>query len=143
MEQILAEQIYRAAWRLRRCGEVESRMVIRLNDDTFIEDPMEAPSPNCERIQHNVDRARAQAHRLLHKCTAELRKLQAERKANATESTAEPAEAPIERPEATRTQSQLPETPRNAQCPCGSGQKHKRCCGKDAPPVLQAVKEAA
>jgi len=27
-------------------------------------------------------------------------------------------------------------TPRNAQCPCGSGQKHKRCCGKDAPPVL-------
>jgi SEC-C motif len=27
-------------------------------------------------------------------------------------------------------------TPRNAPCPCGSGQKHKRCCGKDAPPVL-------
>jgi hypothetical protein len=25
--------------------------------------------------------------------------------------------------------------PRNAPCPCGSGQKHKRCCGKDAPPV--------
>jgi uncharacterized protein YecA (UPF0149 family) len=27
-------------------------------------------------------------------------------------------------------------TPRNAQCPCGSGNKYKRCCGKDAPPVL-------
>jgi hypothetical protein len=27
-------------------------------------------------------------------------------------------------------------TPRNAQCPCNSGQKYKRCCGKDAPPVL-------
>jgi hypothetical protein len=27
-------------------------------------------------------------------------------------------------------------TPRNAQCPCGSGTKYKRCCGKDAPPVL-------
>jgi hypothetical protein len=26
--------------------------------------------------------------------------------------------------------------PRNAQCPCRSGQKYKRCCGKDAPPVL-------
>jgi hypothetical protein len=26
--------------------------------------------------------------------------------------------------------------PRNAQCPCGSGTKYKRCCGKDAPPVL-------
>jgi uncharacterized protein YecA (UPF0149 family) len=27
-------------------------------------------------------------------------------------------------------------TPRNAACPCGSGNKYKRCCGKDAPPVL-------
>lgn len=26
--------------------------------------------------------------------------------------------------------------PRNAPCPCGSGEKHKRCCGKNAPPVL-------
>ena len=29
-----------------------------------------------------------------------------------------------------------PQTPRNAQCPCGSGVKFKRCCGKNAPPVL-------
>ena len=27
-------------------------------------------------------------------------------------------------------------TPRNALCPCGSGTKYKRCCGKAAPPVL-------
>jgi hypothetical protein len=27
-------------------------------------------------------------------------------------------------------------TPRNALCPCNSGIKYKRCCGKDAPPVL-------
>ncbi len=27
-------------------------------------------------------------------------------------------------------------TPRNALCPCGSGNKYKRCCGKDARPVL-------
>jgi hypothetical protein len=27
-------------------------------------------------------------------------------------------------------------TPRNAPCPCGSGAKYKRCCGKNAPPVL-------
>ena len=26
--------------------------------------------------------------------------------------------------------------PRNASCPCGSGAKYKRCCGKDAAPVL-------
>ncbi len=27
-------------------------------------------------------------------------------------------------------------TPRNSLCPCGSGQKYKRCCGRDAAPVL-------
>ncbi len=27
-------------------------------------------------------------------------------------------------------------TPRNGPCPCGSGQKHKRCCGKNAPAVV-------
>jgi hypothetical protein len=30
-------------------------------------------------------------------------------------------------------------TPRNAKCTCGSNQKFKRCCGKDAPPRLQTV----
>ncbi|MFN7934962.1 MAG: SEC-C metal-binding domain-containing protein [Bryobacteraceae bacterium] len=32
-----------------------------------------------------------------------------------------------------------PQTPRNALCPCGSKLKFKRCCGKDAPPVLHGV----
>jgi hypothetical protein len=30
-------------------------------------------------------------------------------------------------------------TPRNALCPCGSGAKYKRCCGKNAPPVLNTA----
>ena len=34
------------------------------------------------------------------------------------------------------TISEIPQTPRNAACPCGSGQKYKRCCGRNAPPVL-------
>ena len=36
---------------------------------------------------------------------------------------------PVETPE--------PEQPvaRNAQCPCGSGGKYKRCCGRQAPPL--------
>ena len=37
---------------------------------------------------------------------------------------------------AERSQSDLPPTPRNAPCRCGSGEKYKRCCGKNAPPVL-------
>jgi hypothetical protein len=32
-----------------------------------------------------------------------------------------------------------PATPRNALCPCGSGAKYKRCCGKNAPPVLNVA----
>ncbi len=30
-----------------------------------------------------------------------------------------------------------PQIARGALCPCKSGEKYKRCCGKDAPPVLQ------
>jgi hypothetical protein len=37
--------------------------------------------------------------------------------------------------------------PRSSPCPCGSGEKYKRCCGKDAPPVpgdwLKSLKDAA
>ncbi len=35
-----------------------------------------------------------------------------------------------------KPESAAPQTPRNAKCPCGSGEKFKRCCGKGAPPVL-------
>jgi hypothetical protein len=33
--------------------------------------------------------------------------------------------------------------PRGAPCPCGSGQKFKRCCGRHAPPVLFPAARAA
>jgi hypothetical protein len=35
--------------------------------------------------------------------------------------------------------NEAPAVPRNALCPCGSGEKYKRCCGENAPPVLQHV----
>jgi hypothetical protein len=31
-----------------------------------------------------------------------------------------------------------PDTPRNAPCPCGSGHKYKRCCGRNAPAAVAA-----
>ncbi|MBL8174092.1 MAG: SEC-C domain-containing protein [Bryobacterales bacterium] len=37
------------------------------------------------------------------------------------------------------TDSSPTPTPRNASCPCGSGQKFKRCCGRNAPPVLHGT----
>jgi uncharacterized protein YecA (UPF0149 family) len=44
-----------------------------------------------------------------------------------------------EKDSAKQTQSQpekTPSIPRSAPCPCKSGEKYKRCCGKNAPPVL-------
>jgi hypothetical protein len=33
--------------------------------------------------------------------------------------------------------NEAPAVPRNAPCPCNSGEKYKRCCGRNAPPILQ------
>jgi hypothetical protein len=40
------------------------------------------------------------------------------------------------------TPAQPPLIARGAPCPCGSGNKYKRCCGKDAPPVLHIAPNA-
>ena len=142
LEAILIEEMHRATWRLQRCGEVESHLVIRPDDrEKYIFDPMETSDETAARIQKSVDRARSQAHRLLHKSTAELRKLQAERKAAEPE-LAGTAPTPIKstkKPVTQETQSQPAGAARNAPCPCGSGQKHKRCCGRNAPAVLNAA----
>ena len=147
LETTLVEEIRRATWKLRRCGEVEANLAPSADDATSVDettpDPLASDDARAEKIQRSVDRARAQAHRLLHKCTAELRKLQAGRQtsqpATQTESTARPTPQLF----TVQTQSgsipQPAQTPRNADCPCGSGLKHKRCCGKSAPPVLHAA----
>jgi len=138
LENTLVEEIRRATWRLRRCGEVEAGLLLRLNDNpTYIMDPMEAPDRNAHKIQNSVDRARSQAHRLLHKSTAELRKLQAERRQNpeTQASPTEPAAQVLSGERAPlgshcKTVKAPPIPGRNAQCPCGSGQKYKRCCAR-------------
>ena len=71
LELNLADEIRRAMWRLRRCSQIEESF------SGINEDPMQQEA--TARLQVSVDRARSQAHRLLHKCTAELRKLQTER----------------------------------------------------------------
>jgi hypothetical protein len=66
----------------------------------------------------------------------------------------EPFAAPLSpepppEPEAAATSPQpespaaLPEIARNAPCPCGSGEKYKRCCGTQAPPQLGAPRISA
>ncbi len=113
IERTLAAEIIHAAWRLRRCSTIEAALT-------------EAD----DRRQLSVDRARASAFRIYTRSLTELRKIQAERKratpviTKQTQSAPAPAAAPVAL------------TPRGAPCTCGSGIKFKRCCGKDAPPVL-------
>jgi hypothetical protein len=168
-------------WRLRRCGQIEESFAAPELDSTPIPDPMQQES--TARLQLSVDRARSLSHRLLHKCTAELRKLQTERlfrheffdtgtdiaylglcdvrsirtgldkqfiaqlrreKLKEETELAALFNVPYP-PPAAKTSSfcnsvpAQPQTPRNAPCPCGSGVKHKRCCGKNA----QAMRSAA
>jgi len=173
LELNLVHEIRRAMWRLRRCGQIEEDFAI-CEIDGLIHDPMQNESTT--RLQLSVDRARSQAHRLLHKCTAELRKLQTERQfrneffeagtdvsrlglcdlstiqnnidkqlaakyrrqilednARIDAMMAMPIPPPVAQP------SSFCKTPRNAQCPCNSGQKYKRCCGKNAPAMLHAA----
>ncbi len=82
LECNLADEIRRVMWRLRRCADTEAAMLETCiaavgGPESPIPDPLqnEATAP----LQRAVDRARSQCHRLLHKCTAELRKLQTER----------------------------------------------------------------
>ena len=139
IEYTLAAEIIHAAWRLRRCSTLEAAMT-EFND----------------RTQQSVDRARSNAHRIYTRSINELRKIQTER-----QEPAEPAKPAINHvadevaafqnrarqlylqamaDSAKRTQSDPAPapftTPRGAPCTCGSGIKFKRCCGKDAPPVL-------
>lgn len=144
LQQNLVDEIRRAMWRLRRCGEVEAHLVLILNENpVYIPDPMEGFSANAERIQASVDRARSQAHRLLHKSTAELRKLQTGRELPRTNQTQTPLDAtpeagPAAIPFPAANQTQSVATPRNSLCLCNSGLKYKRCCGRNAPPVLNS-----
>jgi hypothetical protein len=142
-EQTLAAEIVHAAWRLRRCSVIESNMVDPECD--FQLDPM--ANPATAPIQQSVDRARAQSHRILHRASAELRRLQTVREVHTELS---PAQAPESRT-TKRTQSAVANPApiaRSQPCPCGSGTKYKRCCGKNAPAVLNnelssALRQAA
>jgi hypothetical protein len=136
LEEVFVAAIIGASWRLRRCARVEARML-----ETCALDPMEDDSTTP--LQNSVDRARAQYHNILRRSIAELRGLQTQKSlTNLDCGKLLVRNHAIARP---LPKAHLPalelgsfcKTPRNAPCPCGSGRKHKRCCGHAAPPVLQ------
>ena len=130
LEETLAREIIHAAWRLRRCADLE------------VAPPEDLTGEELDRLQTSIDRARSAAQRTFHRSLKELRRLQAER-IYATFAAKQAVEIAPENgvPEnsAKQTQSEPVKTaaiPRGAPCPCKSGQKYKRCCGRNAPPVL-------
>ncbi len=193
LEVILVEEICRTSWRLRRCVIQEAALAASNDADDAAKRDL-------------IDRTRSLYERLLHKCNAELRKLQTERQfrneyfkkgfdvstfglasfqsitndlvrqelqdtrrrlneidiiATAPNPCPTPVPAPTkpelasfckkpvqpelasfcEKPQQPESASncKTPQTPRNALCHCNSGLKFKRCCGKNAPPVLHAA----
>jgi len=122
LEETLAREIIHAAWRLRRCADLE------------IAPPEDLTDEEVDRLQISIDRARAAAQRTFHRSLKELRRLQAER-LYATFAAANT----IPQVSTKQTQSEPVKSatiPRSAPCPCKSGLKYKRCCGKNAAPLL-------
>ena len=128
LQEMFATELVRAAWRLRRCASVEATLAEQTTSDPMLQQDL-------LRTQTAIDRARAQAYGITRRCLHDLRRLQSE---------AAPESSPVQTqppsPQITKlTQSQPPpvtQIPRSAHCPCGSGEKYKRCCGKNAPPLL-------
>jgi hypothetical protein len=132
IQEMFATEVIRAAWRLRRCAEVEAALAEKTAGDPMLD-------ADLLRTQTSVDRARAQAHGIMRRSLADLRRLQAE--SPVIEAVAKPTQpAPqhacdsgLPCPDCEFEKALIP---RNAPCPCGSGQKYKRCCGRNAPGVL-------
>ena len=159
MQETYATEIVRAAWRLRRCGLVEANLA----SESAI-DPMQNEANF--KIQTAVDRARAQANSILRRSHAELRRLKTEQRdvelipaiastQNGFAFSNRPAPAQTAEPAATEQSQFVPvesktsrpgliattgsparNIARRAPCPCGSREKYKRCCGRNAPPLL-------
>jgi uncharacterized protein YecA (UPF0149 family) len=150
LENTLTREIIQAAWRLRRCASLETAPPENMTDEEL------------DRLQISIDRARAAAQRTFHRSLKELRRLQSEhleparlmiQQAMATDALLlkdledrqrqlAASEKAAQANSAKQSQSQSEKTvsiARGAPCPCKSGEKYKRCCGKNAPPVLSKV----
>ena len=87
---------------------------------------------------------RALANPNCHAPLADLQKIQRVAKRNhaaagASPDTAENPQTQSDQQCAKRNPAPHPEVGRNSPCPCGSGQKYKRCCGPNAAPILHAA----
>jgi hypothetical protein len=147
-EQIQAAEVLRASWRLHRIANAEASLG-DLPDDTDTSAAEPVLNPETAALQASIDRARQQTLRAHGQAMKELRRLQSERSAVHQHAAVIDRQRVLDgfvssrhnalTASAKQTQSapaENPNIPRSAPCPCGSGQKYKRCCGLNAPPVL-------
>lgn len=166
IEDRLAEEIIQSAWRLRHCAEIEMTLSDDTAPEDAAEDYFERTQQSIDRArssaQHAFHRAlnelrRVQTERQIRNITVDedlgtadcrqiatfrnkglsrrndeyFRKfLEADPLRIAKQTQPAPAGLFAEQSQSGR------QIPRSAPCPCGSGHKYKRCCGKDAPAVL-------
>jgi hypothetical protein len=162
IEQTFATEIMGATWRLRRCRLVEEAFssIEDLDFDPMMDERTEKQQKSVDRARAQshliLRRSLAELRKL--QTGRQLRpaetpqpirytrdELKAIAKADVDAIMAERALSSFCKPGETLPPAlkpvtsfckPAPQTGRNAQCPCGSGNKYKRCCGKDAPPVL-------
>ncbi len=79
-----------------------------------------------------IDRDRDRAFIALRRAMKALKELQAETQPSTK---TEPADKAHSKPAQVIEFPKQTPIARNAQCPCGSGEKYKRCCGRNAPPL--------
>ncbi|MFM1548539.1 MAG: preprotein translocase subunit SecA [Lentisphaeria bacterium] len=60
-----------------------------------------------------------------------------------TEGNNSPSEAPMPRPKAAPIRRQVAKVGRNEPCPCGSGKKYKKCCGRAQSGATEPVEKAS
>jgi hypothetical protein len=165
IEQTFAAEIVGATWRLRRCRMVEQSLSADATLDPMTDEGLDKQQKSVDRARaqsHNILRrslaelrklqteraARQQAAESRRQYDLELMKSLLEKLAEDPDDESDELESTPETPSCNPVGqiSDLPAeipfckspepTPRNAQCPCGSGIKYKRCCGQGAPPVL-------
>jgi len=142
LENVYVEEIIHAAWRLRYCDPDDDRSRAAahriLRDATAELRRLQTERQIREELDPEMTPIGLADYRaLLAAYNAQKRHELAARKLNGQDTMLKIVDAslpPVPRPASPAAESKP--IARGALCPCGSGEKYKRCCGINAPPLL-------
>jgi len=138
-------------------AQLETELTLHTTLEIFFAAEIARALLRIENTDNLSEADRARITNEIRRNTAELRRLRADRPNRTETSQPEPkADSPEQRlkavihpspnnpvhpPAETTEQTQL--IPRGGPCPCRSGEKYKRCCGRGAPPQLNLSPQSA